>query len=344
MDVIRQRCQEEGFSEQVADLVARGRRQSTLKVYTSRLRQYYDWCNHRQIRPSSAPVTEIAEFLRKKFEDGLQATTVRGYLSAIHSIHDGCDDGSPITSNKPLKLLIEGMSNKRPKLRNIWPAWDLPKVLEYLAGSPFEPLQAASLRDLTLKTIFLIAIASGRRCSELHALAIGRFIVFSHDGATLYFRPGFLAKNERIDFSASPLFLPVISKSKRRDKRINCPVRALRWYLDKTQTVRGDAQQLFVTTQKPYRAAAKSTLAGWIVDAIASSGAVSSSAAAPRAHSVRAYSASWAFAKGLSVREIMNTVSWRSDSTFTKIYLKDLGPRLDHGKYALAVLKKARKL
>ena len=231
------------------------------------------------------------------------------------------------------------MANKRPRVRNIWPSWDLPKVLEFLRGRPFEPMQSASLRDLTLKTIFLIAIASGRRCSELHALAIGRFMVFSNEGVTLYFRPGFLAKNERSDFSASPLFLPVISKSKKREKRFNCPVRALRWYLDKTMTIRGEIQQLFVTSQKPYRAAAKSTLAGWIVDTIARSGAVSPSAVAPRAHSVRAYSASWAFAKGLSTKEILNTVSWRTDSAFIKIYLKDLGPRLDHGKYALAVLK-----
>ena len=271
-------------------------------------------------------------------------STVRGYLSAIHSIHDGGDGGLPITSSKALKLLIEGMSNKRPKLRNIWPSWDLPRVLEYLAGNPFEPLQAASFRDLTLKTIFLIAIASGRRCSELHALATGRFIIFSQDGVTLYFRPGFLAKNECSNFSTSPLFLPILSKSKKRDKRLNCPVRALRWYLDKTQTVRGDVQQLFVTSQKPFWAAAKSTLAGWIVDAITNSGAISSPGSAPRAHSVRAYSASWTFARGLSVKEIVNTVSWRTETTFMKVYMRDLAPRLDHGKYALAVLKKSHKV
>ena len=343
LDIIQQRYQKEGFSEQVANLVARGRRESTLKVYTSRVRPFIKWCEHRQICPSSAPVTDIAEFLKLKFDEGLQASTVRGYLSAIHAIHLGYENGSSITDSRPLKLLIEGMSNKRPRVRNIWPSWDLPRVLEYLGGPPFEPLQSASLRDLTLKTIFLIAIASGRRCSELHALAIDSFLVFSQDGVTMYFRPSFLAKNERSNFKASPLFLPFITKSKKRSKRLNCPVRALRWYLDRTKTVRGQIQQLFVTTKSPYKAAAKSTLAGWIVDAIAKSGAVSSPSSAPRAHSVRAYSASWAFAKGLSVKEIMNTVSWRTDTTFTKIYLRDLGPRLDHGKYAMAVLKGSQK-
>jgi hypothetical protein len=214
--------------------------------------------------------------------------------------------------------------------------------LESLSVAPFAPIQSASLRDAGLKTLFLIAVASGRRCSELHALAIGQFMVFAQDGVTMYFRPGFLSKNERSDFIASPMFLPYITQSKRREKRINCPVRAIRWYLDRTQILRGSIQQLFITSNKPYRPAAKSTLAGWLVDVILRSGTLDSPGT-PRAHSVRAFSASWAFARGLSMKEIINTVSWRTDSTFTKTYMKDVGPRLDHAKYAKAVLRTSRK-
>ena len=342
MDIIQQQYEEAGFSREVAGLVARGRRKSTLKVYSSRVRQFLLWCELHQVCSNTASVPEVADFLKSRFDKGLQASTVRGYLSAIQSIHQGCEDGSSLASSKPLKLLIEGMSNERPRLRNIWPSWDLPLVLEFLSKSPFEPIQSATLRDSALKTLFLIAIASGRRCSELHALAIGDFMVFSRDGVTMYFRPGFLAKNERSNFSATPLFLPVLSKSKDRRKRLNCPVRALRWYLDKTKTLRGDIQQLFVTSQKPHKATAKTTLAGWLVDVIAKSGAVKS-AKLPRAHSVRGYSATWAFKRGLSIKEVMNTVSWKSDSTFTKTYLKDIGPRLDHGRYAMAVLSASNK-
>ena len=199
-------------------------------------------------------------------------------------------------------------------------------------------IQSASLRNLTLKTLFLIAIASGRRCSELHALVIGGRTVFSNAGVTLYFKLGFLAKNEISNFLASPLFIPYLNSSKRRSKRLNCPVRALKWYLDRTRTFRGDVTQIFITSTKPYRAAAKSTMAGWLVEVIKNSSAIEGESDIPTAHSIRATSSSWAFARGLSIADIINTISWRSDSTFIKVYLKDIQTRGSHGRYANLVL------
>jgi hypothetical protein len=180
-------------------------------------------------------------------------------------------------------------------------------------------------------------------------------LVFSNAVVTLHFRSGLLAKNERSDFSAKPMFLPFINKSKDREHRLSCPVRALRWYLDRSQTARGQTRQLFITSTKPYRAVVKTTLAGWLVDVIKRADALVEEAQPgdhalgeggkpverrnPRAHSVRAYSTSWAFARGLTIPEIMNTVSWKCDTTFTKVYLRDIQLRLDQGRYATEVLK-----
>ena len=50
---------------------------------------------------------------------------------------------------------------ERPPARKFLPTWSLPCVLEALAKAPFEPLAEASLRDVTIKTFFLMAIASG---------------------------------------------------------------------------------------------------------------------------------------------------------------------------------------
>ena len=107
-------------------------------------------------------------------------------------------------------------------------------------------------------------MASGRRCSELHALVIGGRTIFSNAGVTLYFKLGFLAKNEICNFSATPLFIPYLNASKSRSKRLNCSVRALKWYLDRNCTLRGEVEQIFITSTKPYRAVAKSTTAGWL--------------------------------------------------------------------------------
>ena len=49
------------------------------------------------------------------------------------------------------------------------PQWDLGIVPEALSKPPYEPLREASLKHLTLKTVFLLALASAGRCSELQA-------------------------------------------------------------------------------------------------------------------------------------------------------------------------------
>ena len=51
------------------------------------------------------------------------------------------------------------------------PAWDLSKVLTYLVSPAFEPLAQASFRSLTLKTLFLLALAAAKRVVELQALS-----------------------------------------------------------------------------------------------------------------------------------------------------------------------------
>ncbi|XP_064115337.1 uncharacterized protein LOC135221576 [Macrobrachium nipponense] len=50
------------------------------------------------------------------------------------------------------------------------PSWNLDVVLRFLRSSRFEPPQLASFKDLTRKALFLMALASAKRVSELHAL------------------------------------------------------------------------------------------------------------------------------------------------------------------------------
>ena len=44
-------------------------------------------------------------------------------------------------------------------------------MLEYLAKAPSEPLAEASLRDVTIQTVVLMPIASGKRHSARHAFS-----------------------------------------------------------------------------------------------------------------------------------------------------------------------------
>ena len=336
--IIRDRYEKAGFSRPVADMVARGRRSSTRRIYTSRLRPYLQWCEDKATDPSYTSVNQVAEFLLHMFDTGLQTSTVKGYLAAINSIHSGTINGESLSGNREIKLLFEGMNNSRPAPRRKWPSWNIQIVLKYLRGPQFEPPHKATLRNMSIKALFLLAVASGRRCSELHALTVGGGIVFSNAGATLYFAPGFLAKNELSSFSASPIFIPYLNKGKGRAQRLNCPVRALLWYVHRTRLIRGSEISLFISSKRPHKRVAKTTLANWLVDVIIKSKAVKDDQL-PRAHSVRALSSSCAAAKGISVADIVQTVSWRTSTTFVTTYLsKDVTRISAGGRYAGSVL------
>ena len=154
----------------------------------------------------------------------------------------------------------------------------------------------------------------------------------------MYFAPGFLAKNELSSFSASPIFIPYLNKGGGREQRINCPVRALLWYTHRTRLIRDTEIGLFISSKRPHKRVAKTTLAHWLVEVIVKSKAVTDDQL-PRAHSVRALSTSSAAARGISIADIIQTVSWRTSTTFITTYLDNEVTAISAGgRYAGRVL------
>ena len=76
------------------------------------------------------------------------------------------------------------------------PAWDLAAVLTYLNSAIFEPLQLASLRSLTKKVLFLLALATAKRVGEIQALS--RSVSFVRADACVSYVPEFVAKTESL--------------------------------------------------------------------------------------------------------------------------------------------------
>ena len=75
-----------------------------------------------------------------------------------------------------------------PRLTPVLPQWDLGIVLEALSKPTYGPLGEASLKHLTLKTVFLLAMASPGRPSELQALVFDlQYIQFKPKGAGVIF-------------------------------------------------------------------------------------------------------------------------------------------------------------
>ena len=79
--------------------------------------------------------------------------------------------------------LFKSMSVERPRSLQVTPKWDLPIVLDSLMKHPYEPKAFGDLKQLTLKTVFLLAMATAKRQSELHALSLKK-VLFRENGVS----------------------------------------------------------------------------------------------------------------------------------------------------------------
>ena len=110
-----------------------------------------------------------------------------------------------ISTSPILKDLIRSFEISAPRPLFPPPPWDLDKVLQYLSGPLFEPLARASFLNKTKKALFLLAMATAKRVSELQALSFS--VSFQGEDLVLYYDPFFRAKTES---AANPLPRSVI--------------------------------------------------------------------------------------------------------------------------------------
>ena len=318
----RKRLREAGISGQALEIATNSRRTSTIRTYDSRLEKFFSWANDHNVNPMEASLTQISNFLVSLFQEGRQVSTIRNYRSALASVHKGFSDGSTISDNPAIGHLLRGMFVQRPPLRRLAPSWSINDVLSSLTVPPYEPIQDAPLEALVHKTLFLVAAASARRRSELHALSVKKgFIRFSPGGVSLLPDPHFLAKNQTESFSPTPVFLPKIeSISSVPEDRLVCPVRALKWLLHKSKNLRS-SDALFILPRSPYTAASKDTISKWLIRLIQPHASPSETV---RAHDIRAQAASTAWFRGIPLPDIMSAASWKTPSTFVACYLKDV--------------------
>ena len=191
--------------------------------------------------------------------------------------------------------------------------------METLASAPFEPLHNCSLKYLTLKTVFLVSLASGRRRGAIQALSASRgHLNFLPHGVRLIPEPAFLAKNQTVDFLPHPIFILKISSfSSVREDKVWCPVRALSWYVERTKAFRTPTQMaLFLTHRAPHGRASASTISRWIVEAISANPRSLTGPGTPRAHDVRGVAASWALFQGVPLDEILRSAVWKNPNSF----------------------------
>ena len=153
------------------------------------------WCLSNQVDLRAPPVKPIVHFLLYLFQNRkLQPSTINGYRSAIADKLGN----SPINVSKDENLTrrLYSFHRDRPKGWRGIPSWNLSLVLHQLTNAPFEPIKEALLKQLTFKAVFLLALASGKHRSDIHAWQ-NKNIRHQSDWSkvSLYPSPSFLSKN-----------------------------------------------------------------------------------------------------------------------------------------------------
>ena len=326
---------EQGFSEAVASRIEAPQRRSTGSVYEAKWTIFTKWCVTHQVDFRSPPIKSVADFLLYLFEDKkLQPSTIDGYRSAIANKLGNAKVN--ISKDDNLTRLLESFHRDRPKGRRGIPSWNPSMVLHQLTKAPFEPLREASLKHLTFKTTFLLALGSGKRRSEIHAWQ-HKNIRHQTDWSkvSLYPSPSFLSKNQLAKEgpgSVAPVVIPALAptldKSLRSDRSL-CPVRALRYCLDRTSDLRQNKELVFVSFKKGFdKDISPATISSWIKQTVIVCYELSDHQAHTlhqvKAHDVRAFAACKAFQSGVSLDQILAACHWKYHNTFTQFYLKDV--------------------
>ena len=327
--------QEQGFSVEVAERIAAPQRSSTRTIYKSKWALFEKWCRENSVDFSTPSVKQISDFFMYVYQDlNRRPSTIDGYRTAI--VDTLGPTAQHIAHNADLHRLLSSFHRDRPKSSRNLPKWNLSVVLNELTKAPFEPMKDTDLKHLTLKTAFLLALASGKRRSEIHAWVANKVSNLGQwEKVALFPSSDFIAKNQLAregSQSVSPVTIPalttIVDRQFKEDRTL-CPVRALRFYLDRTKDLRGSRSLLFISFKKGHTSDIRpATLSSWLKQTILLCYKQADQQALDlvqvKAHDIRAFAASKAFYGGVSVDQIMQACHWKAHNTFTNFYLKDL--------------------
>ena len=121
-------------------------------------------------------VKQVSDYFMHLYQDvNRRPLTIDGYTTAIFDTLGPA--GHHISQSSDLNRLLSSFHIDRPKSSRNLPKWNLSVVLNELTKAPFEPMKDTDLKHLTLKTAFLLALASGKHHSKIYAWVETKYLI-----------------------------------------------------------------------------------------------------------------------------------------------------------------------
>ena len=206
--------QEQGFSVEVAERIAAPQRSSTRTIYRSKWALFEKWCRENLVDFSTTSVKQVSDFFMYLYQDlNRRPSTIDGYRTAI--VDTLGPTGLHISQRSDLNRLLSSFHRDRPKSSRNLTNWNLSVVLNERTKAPFEPIKDIDLKHLILKTAFLLALASGKRHSKIHAWIANKVSNLGQwEKVALFPSSDFIAKNQLAregSQSVSPVTIPAVT-------------------------------------------------------------------------------------------------------------------------------------
>ena len=195
VETLKRHYRKSGFLGRAARVLSAVLRESSSRLYQSRWKIFCGWCRGRGVAPVNTTVPVVLDFLIHLRQDkGLSVSAVKGYCSALNSVL--ALKGRDLAASREITTSLRSFARSVNPVELRPPAWDVSLVLQSLTGAPYEPLRTCEERFLAQKTLFLLALASAKRISELHALSYRVSHTRDWGEVSFAFVTGFVAKTQ----------------------------------------------------------------------------------------------------------------------------------------------------
>jgi len=318
-----------GLSDRVIETISKSRRDVTDIQYDRVRDKYFSWCKLQGRDPFGDDIATPLEFMQFLMDEDIKPThgkDKRGYScmriasSALSSIL--AFEGVPFGQHYLAKSFMKGVLNERPITHRYQVQWDAQGVINKLKNSPFVPAHQLSLLLLAKKTLFLILMATSRRVHISKALCISKDKCFRTKSKVLFhIERKDLKQGGSMKKKPAPLEVRAFPENRRVD-----PVLYIEEYIKRTESVRGDIPQLFLTTKGPTRPISKDTARNWVKDILQKCGVNIDQFGPGSTRGARA-SSSTASSLGVSLEEILKAGEWSNASVWQTYYHKPIVKR-----------------
>ncbi|XP_018359011.1 PREDICTED: uncharacterized protein LOC108758512 [Trachymyrmex cornetzi] len=223
---------------------------NTWKQYNSGLKKkWWSFCAIHKENPYQISANKLLRFLTKMFSEGASYGSLNSFRSAISLVSHNNIGEDPMVCR-----FLRGVANLKPIGSRYAATWDPSIVLDKV--KTWYPVESLNLRELTEKTIILLALGTAHRAQTFASIDLEN-INQTKDGLEIQILDRL--KTSRPGRAQPLLIVPFFDQ-----KRELCIARTLLEYVKRTGPLRGDKKRLFVAVNKPHRSVSTQTISRWI--------------------------------------------------------------------------------